>query len=71
MTTFTLPPELEEAVTAQAHLRGITPEAAIVDALRASFGAEKPAEDGPASLDEWERLLRAADDHIVASRADD
>lgn len=71
MTTITLPPELEEAVTQQARLRGITSEAVVVDALRASFGTEKPAEDGPASLDEWERLLGAADDHMVAARATD
>ncbi len=71
MTTITLPPELEEAVAAQARLRGITVEAAVLDALRERFLPKGPAEGAGDSLDEWERLLGAVDDHIVASRADD
>jgi len=71
MTTITLPPELEEAVAAQARLRGVTSEAAVLDALRERFLPKGPAEDVGDSLSEWERLLGAADDHIVASRADD
>lgn len=71
MTTITLPPDLEEAITAQARLRGVTPEAAVLDALRERFLPKGPTEDAGDSLGEWERLVSAADDHIVASRADD
>lgn len=63
-------PELEQAVTQQARLRGITPEAAILDALRERFLPNGPIGDAPDSLGEWERLVSAADDQIVASRAD-
>ena len=68
---ITLPPDLEQAVAAQARLRGITPEAAVLDALRERFLPKGLAEDAGDSLAEWERLVSAADDHIVASRAGD
>jgi hypothetical protein len=71
MTTIALPPELEKVLTEQARLRGVSPEALALDALRERFLPKGPAEDVGDSLGEWERLLGAADDHIVASRADD
>lgn len=71
MTTITLPPELEEAVAQQARLRGVSPEALVLDALREKFLPVPPTEKGGDSLGEWERLLGAADDHMVAARADD
>lgn len=70
MTPITLPSDIEQAVTQQVRLRGITPEAAVLDALRDRFLPAGPLGNAPASLDEWERLVSAADDQIVASRAD-
>ena len=70
MTTVTLTPDLEQAVTQQARLRGITPEAAVLEALRDRFLPPEAADDSLDSLSEWERLVSAADDQIVASRAD-
>ena len=70
MTTITLPPDLEEAVTTQARLRGVSPQAAALDALRERFLPKGPAEDAGDSLAEWERRLGAAADHMEAQRAD-
>ena len=70
MMTITLTLDLEQAVTQQAGLRGITPEAAVLEALRDRFLPTKTATDDLDSLSEWERLVSAADDQIVASRAD-
>jgi len=70
MAPITLTPDLEQAVTQQARLRGITPEAAVLEALRDRFLPAKTADDSLDSLSEWERLVSAAEDHVVASRAD-
>lgn len=53
---ITLPPQLESALTAQARLRGVSPEALALDVLRRRL---LPAA-APVPADEWERRLFGA-----------
>ena len=59
MTTITLTPDLEEVVAEQARKQATTPETLVLETLRERF-ALPLFQSKLESLDEWERLLRAA-----------
>ena len=70
---FEVERELEKQLRVVAKTRGISATDLLNEWVRENLAEVpvKPAEDGLASLDEWERLLGAADDHMVAARAGD
>lgn len=67
MTTFTLTPDLEEALSEQAQRQGTTPEQFALDAVReklATVNLEPPHDD-------WQALLRSAASPAGVSLSDE
>ena len=66
MTTVTLTPELEDAITKAARGRGVSAEAVVLETLREKFLPVAQTIDTADALSEWEQMMQTAAAQIAA-----